>query len=107
VHGAYVVTDGAYFLLLTVAVVQSAAAVGEQPTPSAEEDTSADAVPPAELIVQLEAHLQHCEQRIAAGKVAAANAEASLKVEKDVLAAVVKVGSIIEPNDLFRTDTPH
>eukprot|EP00775_Hariotina_reticulata_P001846 gene1846-2179_t len=68
----------------------AAVEVVEDPAAAVEDGTAAEAVPPAELITQLEAHLQHCEQRLAAGKVAAANAEASLKVEKEVLAAVVK-----------------
>jgi hypothetical protein len=65
-------------------------AVEEEPAaPELEEGAE---LAPADLIVQREAELQHIQQRIAAGQVAADNAAAALTLQRNVLDAVVQVG---------------
>jgi hypothetical protein len=59
--------------------------------PAAPELEEGAELAPADLIVQREAELQHIQQRIAAGQVAADNAVAALTVERNVLDAVVQV----------------
>jgi hypothetical protein len=66
-------------------------AVGEEPAqPEAEEGSE---LPPAEAVAHAEAEVQHYEQVIAAGKATVTNAAAALDMEKQALAAVVKVCS--------------
>lgn len=59
--------------------------------PAAAEQEEGTELSPADLIVQREAEVQHIEQRIAAGQVAANNAAAALTLEVNVLEAVVQV----------------
>lgn len=64
-------------------------AVGEEPAqPEAEEGSE---LAPAEAVAHAEAEVQHYEQVITAGKATVTNAAAALDMEKQALAAVVKV----------------
>lgn len=66
-------------------------AVPEEPAlPEAEEGAE---LLPTEAVAAAEALVQHYEAVIAAGKAAAANAAAALDLEKQALAATVKVGT--------------
>ena len=69
-------------------------AVGEEPPPPEAEEGAE--LSPAEAVSHAEAELQHAEQLIAAGKAGVANATTALGLEKEVLAAVVKVGFLLQ-----------
>lgn len=64
-------------------------AVGEEPAAPEAEDGAE--LPPAEAVSHAEAEVQHYEAVIAAGKATVTNAAAVLDLEKQALAAVVKV----------------
>lgn len=67
-------------------------AVGEEPAqPEGEEGAD---LPPAEAVSHAEAEVQHSEAVIAAGKATVTNAAAALDLEKQALAAIVKVGAV-------------
>uniref|UniRef100_A0A383W448 Uncharacterized protein n=1 Tax=Tetradesmus obliquus TaxID=3088 RepID=A0A383W448_TETOB len=83
--------------------------VGEDPAAAEQEEGTE--LSPADLIVQREAEVQHIEQRIAAGQVAANNAAAALTLEVNVLEAVVQSitsvrGAAIHALKLFSSSPP-
>lgn len=65
--------------------------VPEEPAQT-EAEEGAEELPPAEAVAAAEAQVQHYKAVIAAGKATAANAAAALDLEKQALAAIVKVG---------------
>lgn len=67
-------------------------AVGEEPAqPEGEEGAD---LPPAEAVSHAEAEVQHSEAVITAGKATVTNAAAALDLEKQAMAAIVKVGAV-------------